>query len=363
LSGHQGSRRRRLNLLFARPVMDRYGVSRIVIELAKAMKSLGHRVYLLCEPNDWCDELLCKSGIESVHAPITPVHKTMANYLRCCRIVSETVKRQRIDVIHSHHRWATFVCALHAKWHRSPLITTYHGIHTGNERLTVWGDHVITVSRESKQHLISHFGLREGRITVIPNGIAEAGEPAPPSGSPLIAHVARLAPEKDQETLLLAMKRVVSRFPECRLAILGEGPLKEQLIKMGGDLGLQGNLQWLGEVADVRPVLASARFSVLSSVTEGLPMAVLESLACGRPVVATSVGAVPEVVENGESGLVVPPRDPEALADAICTLLADPERSAAMGRSGRSRVLQGYGLSSIASATEEIYYRLLARKG
>lgn len=196
---------------------------------------------------------------------------------------------------------------------------------------------------------------------MIPNGIADEGEIGAPCGAPLIVHVARLAPEKDQETLLLAMTQVVALFPECRLAILGEGPLKERLVRMGADLGLQGNLQWMGEVAQVRPVLASARVSVLSSVTEGLPMAVLESLACARPVVATSVGAIPEVV--GPAGLIVPPRDPDALAGAICSLLADPERAAAMGRCGRERVLQRYGLTSVARATEEIYYQALAKKG
>lgn len=363
MNGQHGNQSRRLNILYTRPLMDHYGVSRIVVELAKVMKSFGHRIFLLSEPNDWCDNLLSQAGIEPVHAPMTPVHKTIANYLRCCRIVSATVKREKIDVIHSHHRWATFVCALPSKWHGRPLITTYHGIHTGNERLTVWGDHVITVSRESKQHLITHFGLREQKITVIPNGIADDGgmvtPSGAPSGSPLIVHVARLAPEKDQETLLLAMNKVVSLFPECRLAILGEGPLKERLIKMGNDLGLQGNLQWMGEVADVRPVLAAARFSVLSSLTEGLPMAVLESLACARPVVATSVGAIPEVV--GKAGLIVPPRDPDALAGAICSLLADPESAAAMGKCGREQVLKAYGLTPVARATEEIYYQSLAQ--
>lgn len=139
MSGPNANRPRSLNILYARPLMDRYGVSRVVVELAKTMKTFGHRVYLLSEPSDWCDELLSDSGIEPVHAPMTPVHKSIANYLRCCRIVSETVQREKIDVIHSHHRWATFVCSPHARWHRRPLITTYHGIHTGNERLTVWG--------------------------------------------------------------------------------------------------------------------------------------------------------------------------------------------------------------------------------
>lgn len=355
---------RPLNILYVRPLMDNYGVSRIVVELAKVMKSFGHRVYLLSEPDQGCEAMLRQAGIKPVTAPITPVKKTLGNYLRCCLIVAQVLKREKIDVIHSHHRWSTFICSLHSKCYGRPLITTYHGIHTGNEKLSLWGDHVIAVSRESKEHLMAHFGLKEQKVTVIPNGIAEdievAATSVAPSGAPLIVHVARLSPEKDQETLLLAMKKVVVRFPECRLAILGDGPLKERLTKMGMDLGLGGNLEWMGEVPDVRPVLASARFSVLSSLTEGLPMAVLESLACGRAVVATAVGAIPEVV--GEAGVLVPPRDPDALAAAICSLLDDPKRAAAMGKYGRERVLKGYGLTSVARATEAIYYYALQKR-
>lgn len=361
---------RKLNIMYVRPVMDAYGVSKVIMHLARAMKNLGHNVVVVAEYNDSYDKVFAENGIKMVNAPMDPDHKNLLTYVKSIIIIAKALRQYDIDIIHSHHRWGTFICSIIAKVFRIPLITTYHGIHTGNEKLTVWGNRVIAVSNDAKKHLTAHFGLKSNNIIVIPNGMpdSEIGKDILQTTAcdlkqntdvTRIVNIARLSPEKDQESLLVAMSKVIRKHPGCQLIVVGGGPLKNHLMRTVDTLGLKNNVSFTGEVTDVRPYLEAADFSVLSSLTEGLPMVVLESLACGKPVIATAVGDIPTVLENGETGLLVPPNDSEKLAEAICSLIGERETILEMGRKGREHLVRNYGMASIATATENVYYDLL----
>ncbi len=224
--------------------------------------------------------------------------------------------------------------------------------------------------------LATNLGYRPGKIAIARNGIdASSPTSAPPAGrDPALARalgigpddgiigvVAVLRPEKDHATLLRAARIVLERLPDTRVLLIGDGPLRAELERLAAELGIAERVVFAGMRSDVPELLGLVDVLVLSSVTECLPMALLEGMAAGRPVVATAVGGVPEIVVDGITGYVVPPRDPSAMADRIVALLGDRERARAMGVVGRRRVESEFSLERSVRAAERVMTDTLLR--
>jgi glycosyltransferase involved in cell wall biosynthesis len=170
---------------------------------------------------------------------------------------------------------------------------------------------------------------------------------------------ARLHAKNDHATLLRAFARVTARWPEARLLLLGRGPEEEALRGLAEELGLATHVRFVGEQEDVAPYLQEMEVYVQSSVAEGMPNSILEAMAAGLPVVATAVGGTPELVVDGQTGLLVPPRDPAGLAMALTTLLSDPTKAASFGRAGRDRVETYFTEAAILQRVEALLDRLV----
>jgi glycosyltransferase involved in cell wall biosynthesis len=199
-------------------------------------------------------------------------------------------------------------------------------------------------------------------VTTIWNGIDVTGfaYAGPDPAGPAVL-VARLAPEKDVETLLNATALAARERPDFRLEVAGDGPCRPALERAAADLGVAGRVRFLGEVRDVPALLARARLFALSSLTEGVSLTLLEAMSRGLPVAATRVGGNAEVVADGETGLLVPPGDPPALAAALLRLWADPAEAARLGRAGRRRVEAHFDVRGMVAAYEDLYRPCPAR--
>ena len=204
----------------------------------------------------------------------------------------------------------------------------------------------VTAPAESvRRHVHAVERCRPKKIVVIPNGVDlerfRGVQPAStaalelPGPGPILGSVGRLSPKKGQATLLEAAALVLRRRPDVTFVLVGDGPQRAELGAHAERLGLDGRLRFLGLVEDPIPLLPRMDIFVLPSHMEGMSNALLEAMAAGRPVVATNVGGNAEVVQDGVTGLLVPPRDPQRLAEALLTLLDDPARAAAMGAAGR----------------------------
>lgn len=176
-----------------------------------------------------------------------------------------------------------------------------------------------------------------------------------PHGSPIVGNVAALAAHKGQKHLVGAAKLVLKDVPDARFLIVGEGELKDQLERQVRHLGLERHVVMTGFRPDAIGLMKSFDVFAMSSVTEGLGSAVLEAMACERAVVSTRAGGLPEVVADGETGLLVPPHDEPALASALVTLLRDPARRAAMGAAGRARVIREFSVDAMVAGTLATY--------
>jgi glycosyltransferase involved in cell wall biosynthesis len=199
-------------------------------------------------------------------------------------------------------------------------------------------------------------GVRAEAVRVITNGIdLERFQPGEHAADGPVVIVARLTPEKDLATLLEAVGRVVPEVPEFKLLIAGDGPCRKDLEAQAKSLGLGKAVSFLGTVRDVPPLLRRCRGFVLSSRTEGISLTLLEAMATGLPVVATRVGGNPEVVVEGESGLLVPAQDPASLAAALIRLYREPGLAGRLGRAGRKRVEDHFDLNRMIREYEALY--------
>jgi glycosyltransferase involved in cell wall biosynthesis len=223
--------------------------------------------------------------------------------------------------------------------------------------------------------LVGRYRLSEGKVVTIRNGIdAEAFvagrhagdlraalELAP--GDRIIGLTARMTAQKGHRYLLGALPALVERMPRLRCLFVGDGPLRAELEHEATRLGVAGVCRFTGARSDVADVVSLFDVAVLPSLSEGLPFALLEAMALGKPVVATDVGGNPEVVADGETGFIVPPRHPEALARAITILLEQPLTARAMGQRGGARVRERFTLTQMHESLERLYVSTLQRKG
>jgi len=236
------------------------------------------------------------------------------------------------------------------------------------ERLHRWTaplfDRVVALSHQVAQVERVRAGLPASRVVVIYNGI-EAGpfQDLPlPSGAPRLGILARLHRNKALDVALQAMPRILAVWPQTRLEIFGEGPERGRLERLRAELGLSECVSLPGMVEDVPGVLAGLDLVLLPSRIEGMGNALMEAMAAGRPVVATRVGGVPELVVHGQTGLLVEPDDAQGLARAVLALLADRDLRVEMGQAGRRRVLRDFTPRAMAGAMERLYLEVLAEK-
>ena len=232
-------------------------------------------------------------------------------------------------------------------------------------RLAPLVDGAIAVARGQIPFLLEDKGFDAGRIRVIYNGIdlsqwapaardmALLAELGIPENAPVVGILAMLRPEKDHVTFLRAAKLVRKKLPEARFLLVGDGSERAKLEALVEELGLTGRVLFTGRRTDVPRLVSVFDVSVLSSTTvETFPMAFLEAMAMERPLVTTRVGGVAEMIDDGENGHVVPPRDPDALANALIDVVADRERARAMGRKSRALVETRFSMERMVHETE-----------
>ena len=287
-------------------------------------------------------------------------------------------RRERPDIVHMNSSKAGVLGRLAAAAVRVPIrIFTVHGwafaAHSGLKSfLYLWADRIVSpittaiicVSDRERHSGLAARTCRAERTVVIRNAIDVAA--APPARHeagvrPRLISVGRLSPPKDFRTLVRSLAAVDSRSFEA--LIVGEGPDRRELEAEIGRLRLDRTVRLTGERTDVRELLATAHLFVLASISEGLPLSVLEAMAAGLPVVASAVGGLPELVVDGETGLLVPPRDSKALATAVSQLLDNGELRRRFGAAGRSRAKALFDLPRFHRAHLELYFHELARCG
>jgi glycosyltransferase involved in cell wall biosynthesis len=292
------------------------------------------------------------------------------------------IYRRRVDLIHVNSYVPGNYARLAAALMQVPIVIDHwHGFTRFNRKrrlicrtLARFTDLSLAVSRGVKDYLVSEIGLDPVKVRVVPNGVdvasIDAARPGAevrrelglPAAAPVLGLVGRLDHwGKGHRELFTAMAQLRARYPVQAL-IVGGGRRIDEVKALAASLGLAAAVHFLGPRRDVPDLLRVMDVFVLPSYSEGVSLALLEAMAAGRPVVATAVGGLPEVVTDGDTGLLIPPRDPNALARALERLLADPAWARQLGANARARVRAHYSLDRLGREINAIYGELGEKK-
>lgn len=342
-----------------------------VLKLVKALNPFLVRSSI-CSTHAGGDQTLAAPGI-----PVFELERRDGNDPRLVWRLYRLFRRVRPHVVHTH-AWGTLLEGLvAARLARVPIVV--HGEH-GTLKLRLyqrwlqrhvwsWADQVLSVSNRLSERMSSEIGFPLEKIETIRNGVdplrfghmgrdeARVALGLPADGL-VIGTVGRLVPVKDHFSLLEALRLLRHEGIEPAVIVAGEGPLRDEISKRAAALGVAHQVRLLGHRSDVETVLAGLDVFVLPSASEGLSNTVLEAMATGLPVVATRVGGADEVVEDGVTGLLVPPGSPDALARAIAEIVRDPARGSSMGAAARRRVETEFALVETVRQYEALYLRL-----
>jgi glycosyltransferase involved in cell wall biosynthesis len=375
---------KRPSVLYFSNALTRGGAEEHILTLLRGLDRRQFRPLLVCTP-EVAGQLRpdLRGDVELIPLRLRkPGH--LAAALRLARIIRE----RRVDILHSHLFYGSLFASPIGWLCRVPLIIETP--HVREQWRQGWfksrfivdrliGRFVhqyIAVSEANARYLIEEKRLPARKITVIHNGcdLDRFGpDRLPPSGlrqslgfgllDPVLVVAGRLEPQKGHRVLLDALPSVLHEFPKARLVCVGSGSLRSELEARVHKLGLGDSLRFVGHQSNIPDWLALADLTILPSFYEGLPLVAIESLAAGRPVVATAVDGTPEVVVNGETGLTVPPGDAHALAQAICRLLGDPMLRERLARRGHEWVLERFSAEQQIRRTEVLYRIALERRG
>ncbi|WP_066633881.1 glycosyltransferase [Desulfolucanica intricata] len=356
------------------------GAERHILNLACSLDPQKIAITVICLFEEPFARMAGEMGLNALAVPMR--HKLDLGTLGR---LTGVVRDYRPDLVHTHGVRANLLGRLAAR--RAgvrKIVTTVHSLlvqdypdffsrlaNTWTELLTRGlTDHFIAVSRELKNALVKD-GLPENKISVIYNGLdLDKFKPRLPAGSyrkrlgcgpqvPLVAIVARLHAVKGHKIFLQAVDKVLEAVPEARFLVVGAGPDEIQLKELTGRLGLESVVNFLGFVEDVPDLMADLDLLVIPSLWEGFGLTAIEAMTVGVPVVASDVGGLPEVVRAGETGILVPPRDPAALAKAIIWVLKHREEAGRMAARGAEVVRSEFSSEVMARKTGELYQKLM----
>jgi glycosyltransferase involved in cell wall biosynthesis len=371
------------------------------IRLAYVIKSMaigGSQTHLtqvlrLLDRERFAPILYCLTGegllLEAVRGLDIPVvdgggHHGFKGYWGVAAVLrlARFLRHERADVVHNYLLRANAVGSIAARLARVPVVLCSkrgcherRGLELALAQMGNWLADRVTVNAEAVREFV-HANERcpKEKMVVIPSGVdtdrfrplAEDGFKARlglPQEHLIVGIVTRMRVRKGIEEFIRAMGRVRETHPQAHGVIVGEVDLDEHLQGLVRTLGLDGHLSLLGRRSDMPEVLSAFDLFVLSSHDEGMSNAILEAMAMEKPVVATDVGGTGEVVRQGHTGLLVPPKDPEALAVAIGEVLAQPARAREMGRLGRQIVEDGFSAHAMVRQMEHLYLDLAAQRG
>jgi glycosyltransferase involved in cell wall biosynthesis len=364
-----------MNLLFIVPAFRKWGgAQEVIVTLAQHFQRRGHRIVIASE--DTRETLQGRFSPEMVHYPLPLKQRTpwavALNFLKLLRVA----QRERIDLISSHEKKTSALCLPIGRVLGIPVVHTAHS-QTTNWRARsfgYFGHNLVANSVSTRDHLVRAFGACREDIAVIED--VPQWMPVPTAadvervrvefgvapGQPVLVCLGRLAEEKAHAVLLEALVQVRRYFPDVRLLIVGKGHLRGCLEERARMLGVADVTTFTGYRDDANAILCAATVVVCPSVIDVLQFVILESLRFRIPVIATSVGEVPGVIRENETGFLVQPNDPAALAQAICTALNGLDSARALAERGRAEVLARFD-PTLMCRQYEAYFASVSRYG
>lgn len=374
------------------------GITSVVLRTVEQLASHGVRSLVVSVfDNDEMAHAFRDLGVE----PVFLNHAGPATLARSIREIARVVEEHGVDVVHTNQTIDFLLGGLAARARKVPVLASIHWlaeVDTGavgsepgrvgriKQYVRVLGERalatrIVAVSRAVRETHMSLFGraFPADRVDVVYPGISMDRDPRAAdaeavrgrirrefgveNASPLLLNIGRLHPVKNQLDLMPMMRRIHREMPDARLLIAGGGPLHDELRRKAVEQGVQDIVRLPGSRLDIADLLDACDALVMSSVTEAAPLPLIEAMRAGRPVVATRVGGVPEMVEDGSTGFIVPARSPAALAAAVERMFREPGLAPTMGEAGRRLAHARFDIVHVTAQLERIYRELVPYEG
>ncbi len=352
------------------------------MQIMKGLSKHTFDVFSCCSLSKEQEEELSAEGVQIINMQLSE-YNPVASVLR----LSKIIRSENIHIVHSQGGRADVYARVAGVIVRTPLIVSSTAVLvdryevTGLKKVMYVGcdrwtercvNKFIVVSESLRESLIKDHGIEGSKITKIYNGIElDRFQPSVEDGEKfrrecnidqegiLVGSVGRLVYEKGYEFLIGAWPMIVEAYPKAKVVIVGDGPLKCELEALARELRIVESCYFIGFREDISMILSSLDVFVLPSIMEGLPMAILEAMAMEKPIVATDIDGVREEIENGRTGILVPPGDSRALGEAIHELLKDRWKARKFAVEARKRVEEMFELKRQLGLYEELYKELV----
>src|SRR4051812_5514508 len=341
-----------------------YGAENMLLNLCASQQKAGcHNslmiFYNVHAPNVEFYERARRNGLS-----VRMVHCQGRADWRAVRQIQECIQEDGIQLLHTHGYKADLYGYVGARRSGKPIVATCHnwvggtaalGIYNHLDRMALKRFHGLAAVSDSVAQRLLASGISARKIRTIANGIDvqtfECARPSPVlnfDGSKVVGMAARLDLQKGFEYLLRAARELRGEFPGLKVVIVGEGPDRREIEGMIQRFGLQSSVILAGQRSDMPGIYAALDVFVLPSLNEGLPMTILEAMAASKPVIASRVGAIPKVIQDGETGLLVDPGDTNGLRNALARLLTDADLCSRIGTAGHEWVIRNYTSEAMA---------------
>ena len=347
------------------------GIGRYVTNLAKELQRRGHTVFIASGGGE-LEETLLQTGVKHIYADIKTKSELSPKIIKSFFALKPFLRKEKIDLIHAHTRVLQVLAALLSFYQKIPYVTTCHGFfkrRLGRRIFGCWGERVVAISEAVKGQLIHDFNVDEERIVLIHTGIeverflqgvredeiAKTKHAWNLNKAPVIGTIGRLSSVKGQDVLLSAAKLLVRDFSDINVLLVGNGPDEERLKKLSSTLGLDKNVIFAGSVDDTTKALSVMDVFVLPSIKEGLGLSLVEAMASGKPCIASRVGGIESLIEDGITGMLVEPGNPDELARAIRYMLNNKDKAETFKDKAREKVINDFNIDRMAAQIEKMY--------
>lgn len=362
-----------MNILLLTNHLNIGGLTTYTKGLARDLVRKGHNVYIGSGGGDLSGK---DEKINYVDLGLTTKCEFGFKVWRAVYRAIKLIKKEKIDLIHAQTRVTSVVASISGKICKIPFVTTAHGFYRpriGRFLFPCWGRFAIAISEPVYDHLVNDFYIDPEKVRLIYNGtdfvrfsksikkddrVAFKDKNNIPHDLPVIGTVSRLSPVKGHEYLLEAFYRILKKR-KVILLLVGDGPKAEELKDMIQGYKMSEFVRMIPSMESPEVALSVMDLFVLPSLQEGLSLSILEAQASGKPVIATSVGGISQIILDGQTGMLVPPQDVDSLVEKIEFLISNKEQADKIGKAGKERVRKKFNIERMINEVEGVYFEAL----
>lgn len=365
-----------MNVLFLTTHLNAGGITSYLLTLSKGMIERGVRVHIASSGGDMAAEFSAL-GVQLLNLNIRTKSELDPRIYYALLFLNQYVRQHAIDMIHAQTRVTQVMGFWLATMTGCSYVSTCHGFfktHASRLMFPCWGDAVVAISEAVQKHLHDDFQIADERISLIPSGIDIRMYPPVDAlikyqmrrkyglgEEPVVGIIARLSEVKGQDILIKAMKTVHEQIADAKLIIAGEGKTESLLRKMVKEFQLERNVLFYPLTHKSVKILPLLDIFVMPSRQEGLGISIMEAQAVGVPVIASRVGGIPSLIEEGRTGFLVEPEDPIALGQTILMVLRDPDRLARVASAGREFIRTNHSADLMVEKALTLYKTIISR--